>query len=114
MKVKNVTSAHHLIIMVVTSAACLGFGIMLCGALEDAWRRLDGWLGRLQDGGLTECPPGGREDVKAAPPGIFTGCLRCLPVLEHGAEDFPPGLQVLPVTEDSDEGGAVDSDVGVR
>ena len=81
-------------IMVVRSGACLGFGIMLGGALKDSSRRLDGWLGRLQDGVLTECPPCGREGVEAAPAGIFVGRLRCMPVLERGAEDFPLGLQV--------------------
>jgi hypothetical protein len=63
--------------MVVRSGACLGFGIMLGGALKDSRRRLDGWLGRLQDGVLAKCPSWGGEGVEAVPAGIFTGCLRC-------------------------------------
>jgi hypothetical protein len=70
----------------VRSASGLGFDIVLGGALEDPCRRNDGRLGRLEDGGLSERPSGGEEGVEAAPAGIFGGCLRCLPVLERGAE----------------------------
>src|SRR5690242_3387816 len=74
--------------MVVSSASRLGLGIVLGGTLEDPGRRHDGRLGRLEDGGWSERPAGGEQSVKAAPAGIFDGCLQCLPVLERGVEQL--------------------------